>query len=47
MARTLLGVEVPAITLFYPKAWLFEPFFFLLPGTATPSPCMALPPVPG
>src|SRR5262249_31408584 len=27
MARILLGVGVPIITLCYPQAWLFEPFF--------------------
>ena len=45
MARILLGVGVLAITPFYPQAWLFEPFFFLLLGTAMPSPRTALPPL--
>src|SRR5262249_30556227 len=35
MARILLGVGVPAITLFYPQAWLFEPFFSLRSSAGT------------
>ena len=44
MARILLRVGVFAHTLVYPKAWLFEPFFFPLRGVALPSLWTALTP---
>src|SRR5215472_8534184 len=44
MARILLRVGVFARTLFYPQAWLFEPFSCACAGTALTSPRMALPP---
>src|SRR5262249_8456335 len=44
MDRILLGVGVFAHTLGYPKAWLFEPFFFPLYGVALPSLWTALTP---
>jgi len=47
MARILLGVGVFAHTLGYPKAWLFEPFFFPLYGVALPSLWTALTPACG